>query len=258
MSLIQIATPFNIDIEFEIAGFHKRLFAYLIDLGVLIVYLYAMKYILFSGFGMGEESLGFIFLIVLLPMIFYTFLAELWMNGQTIGKKILRIKVISLDGGEPTFSQFLLRWFMRFYEWGFIVFVLFWGNPYFGYLVLIIGSLISVIFISASKKSQRIGDMVAGTVVVNTASDITVHDTIFMNINETGYQVKYPQAIKLSDRDINTIKNVITQAQKTNNYQMCNRVAGKVKNVLEISSDMYDIDFLEKIMEDYNYLATRE
>ena len=64
--------------------------------------------------------------------------------------------------------------------------------------------------------------------------------------------------MKLSDRDINTIKNVITQAQKTNNFDMCNRVAFKVQDVLKVSSDMYAIDFLEKILEDYNYLATRE
>jgi hypothetical protein len=31
-----------------------------------------------------------------------------------------------------------------------------------------------------------------------------------------------------------------------------------VKTVLEITSDMYAMDFLEKIMADYNYLATRE
>ena len=31
MGVIQMSTPFNIDLEFEIAEFHKRLFAYLID-----------------------------------------------------------------------------------------------------------------------------------------------------------------------------------------------------------------------------------
>jgi hypothetical protein len=39
---------------------------------------------------------------------------------------------------------------------------------------------------------------------------------------------------------------------------MCNRVAFKVQDVLKISSSMYAMEFLEKILEDYNYLATRE
>lgn len=258
MGLIQIATPFNIDIEFEIAEFHKRLFAYMIDFILLIIYFFSMRRLLFSTFGLSEDSIGFVYLVILLPLIFYTLLTEVWLNGQTIGKKIFKIKVISLDGGEPTLSQYLLRWFMRFYEWGCIVFYLFWGNPISGIIILILGGITSIIIISASKNNQRIGDIVAGTAVVNTRSNLTVHDTIFMNLTEQGYKVKFPQAIKLSDRDINTIKNVITQAQKTNNHQMCNRVAIKVKDVLDISSDMYAIDFLEKIMADYNYLATRE
>ncbi len=260
MSLIQIATPFNIDIEFEIAEFHKRLFAYMIDFTLMIIYLLSMLYMFFGGFRLrfGEDSIVFAIFVIVVPMLFYALLSELWMNGQTIGKKIFKIKVVSLDGGEPTMSQYLLRWFLRFYEWGFIIFFLFWLNLGWGFLILILGGITSIIFMSISSRSQRLGDMVAGTVVVNTQSAFTVHDTIFMNVTEAGYKVKFPQAIRLSDRDINTIKNVITQAQKTNNHQMCNRVAAKVQTVLEVSSDMYAIDFLEKIMEDYNYLATRE
>ena len=37
MAVIRISTAFNIDLEFEIAVFHKRLLAYLIDLGILVV-----------------------------------------------------------------------------------------------------------------------------------------------------------------------------------------------------------------------------
>jgi hypothetical protein len=64
--------------------------------------------------------------------------------------------------------------------------------------------------------------------------------------------------MRLSDRDISTVKNVILQAKKSNSYDMCNRVAFKVQDVLKVSTDMYAINFLEKILEDYNYLSTRE
>jgi len=103
-----------------------------------------------------------------------------------------------------------------------------------------------------------LGDIVAGTVVVETVTKLTVEDTIFMQVSQTDYQVKFPEVMRLSDRDINTIKNVINQTKKTNTYEMCNRIAVKVQDVLKVSTDMYAIDFLEKIMEDYNYLATRE
>ncbi|HNP54861.1 MAG TPA: hypothetical protein PKK69_09580, partial [Ferruginibacter sp.] len=58
--------------------------------------------------------------------------------------------------------------------------------------------------------------------------------------------------------DINTIKSVLTQAQKTKNYEMCTRVEYKVKDVLKIQSNLSNIDFLHRLLEDYNYLATKE
>ena len=258
MPVIQIATPFNIDIEFEIAEFHKRLLAYLVDFVLLILYMFSMLYLLYGGFRVGEGSRGLVMIVLVIPTLFYTLVSEVTMNGQTIGKKILNIKVVSLDGGEPTLGQYLLRWFMRFYEWGFIIFTLFWSNGFTGVIWLIIGGITSIIIIGISSKSQRLGDIVAGTVVVNTRSNLTVNDTIFMNVAETNYQVKFPEVMRLSDRDINTIKNVISQSAKTNHYDMCNRVAFKVQGVLKVSTDMYAIDFLEKILQDYNYLSTRE
>lgn len=257
MPVIQIATPFNIDIEFEIAEFHKRLLAYLIDFLLIFIYVISMVYLLFGGFQLTEESAGFTLLIILLPVLFYTTASELLMAGQTVGKRVLNIKVVSLDGGEPTLGQYLLRWFLRFYEWGFIISTFFQGSIFFGFVVLIIGGFTSIIIMAVTAKSQRLGDIAAGTVVVNTKSKLSVHDTIFMHVQQD-YKVSFPEVMRLSDRDINTVKNVIAQARKSNNFEMVNRVAVKIQEVLSISSDMYALDFLEKIMEDYNYLATRE
>ncbi len=258
MSIIQISTPFNIDIEFELAEFHKRLLAYIIDFTVLVLYCWGMLYILLDSLELREASQGFILLILFIPMLFYTLLTELWLNGQTLGKIVLKIKVVSLDGGEPTLGQFLLRWFLRFYEWGFIILFLFYLDFLRGLLILIFGGIASIIIIAVTPKNQRLGDLVAGTVVVNTRSKLSIDDTIFVNVNTSNYEVKFPAVMRLSDRDINTIKGVITQAQKRNNYQMCTRVAYKVKEVLQIESNMDDYSFLEKLLQDYNYLATKE
>ena len=261
MAIIQIGTAFNIDLEFEIAEFHKRLLAYFIDFGILVLFLFSMKYVLYNEFILDfEESAGFDILIISLPMLLYSLLTELWFNGQTLGKKIMSIRVISLEGGEPTFGQFLLRWITKFFEWPFL----------FGYIAFSTTSLISytfitglfgiavVIIISVSNKNQRLGDMIAGTVVVNTKSALTLADTVFMQIDKTDYKVMFPEVMRLSDRDINTIKGVLTQAGKRNNYDMCNRVSMKIKDVLQINSDMHVDQFLEKLLADYNYLATKE
>jgi len=95
-------------------------------------------------------------------------------------------------------------------------------------------------------------------VVVNTRSALTLADTVFMQIDKTDYKVMFPEVMRLSDRDINTIKGVLIQAGKRNNYDMCNRVSMKIKEVLNINSDMHVDQFLEKLLADYNYLATKE
>ena len=261
MAIIQIATAFNIDLEFEIAEFHKRLFAYFIDFAILLIYLYSMKYVLYDELLLNWDSnLGLDILLISVPMLLYSFVTELLFNGQTIGKKLMAIRVISLEGGEPAFGQYLLRWVTKFYEWPFLFgYIAFSNANLLGYAFItgLLGIAV-VIIIAISNKNQRLGDMTAGTVVVNTKSALTVADTVFMQIDKSDYKVLFPDVMRLSDRDINTIKGVLTQAGKTNNYEMCNRVSMKIKEVLNINSDMHVDQFLEKLLKDYNYLATRE
>jgi len=261
MPIIQIATAFNIDLEFEIAEFHKRLLAYIIDFTLLLIYIYAMKNFIYTALDIefeSEANMGLDILIISLPMLLYSLVTELWMNGQTVGKKIMGIRVISLEGGEPTFGQFLLRWITKFFEWPFLFGYIFKDALMAYAFITCLCGIAVVITIAVTSKSQRLGDLAAGTVVVNTKSKLSVEDTVFMEVNKTDYKVMFPDVMRLSDRDINTIKTVLMQANKRSNYDMCHRVASKVKEVLKITTDLYPEQFLEKLLEDYNYLATRE
>jgi uncharacterized RDD family membrane protein YckC len=261
MGIIQISTAFNIDLEFEIAAFHKRLLAYLIDFFILVLFLFSMKWVFYAGFGLNmKDNMGLDILLISTPMLLYSLLTELWMNGQTIGKKLMAIRVISLDGGEPTLGQFVLRWITKFFEWPFLFgYVFFSADALLAYIIFtgLLGIAV-VITITVTAKSQRLGDLAAGTVIVDTKSALSVEDTVFMTVSEENYKVLFPEVMRLSDSDINTIKNVLTQSRKRNNVDMCYRVEAKVKEVLGIRSDLYAPDFLEKLLEDYNYLATKE
>jgi uncharacterized RDD family membrane protein YckC len=220
-----------------------------------------MKYVLYNSLLLDwDENIGLDILVVSVPLLLYSLLSELWFNGQTLGKKILSIRVISLEGGEPTFGQYLLRWITRFFEWPFLFGYIAFSNEnvlLYSFVTGLLGIAV-VIIISVSNKSQRLGDMAAGTVVVNTRSALTLADTVFMQIDKTDYKVMFPEVMRLSDRDINTIKTVLTQANKRKNYDMCYRVSMKIKEVLNINSEMQVDKFLEKLLADYNYLATRE
>ncbi|MEO6540683.1 MAG: hypothetical protein ABIN74_06830, partial [Ferruginibacter sp.] len=80
MGIIQISTAFNIDLEFEIAEFHKRLLAYLIDFGVMLLYLYSMKYVLYDELLLNwNENMGLDILIISVPLLLYSLLTELWL-----------------------------------------------------------------------------------------------------------------------------------------------------------------------------------
>ena len=265
MSIIQIATPFNIDLEFEIAEFHKRLFAYIIDFCVLVIYLMIMKNLYYGGFdrvspGIMESRIGIDILTISVPMLLYSLVSEVLMHGQSLGKKIMKIRVISLEGGEPTLGQYLIRWMFRAWEWPFLFGYVFFSTESIIAYTFITGFLgiVVVIIIGVTKKSQRLGDIAANTVVVNTRSNLSVQDTIFMEIKQPDYHVKFPEVLKLTDRDINTIKNVVSHFYKTHNADTANRVAHKVQDVLKVSTNMYAIDFLEKLLADYNFLATKE
>jgi len=264
MSIIRVATPFNIELEFETAEFHKRLFAYIIDFSILLLYFISMKYFYYGDSTVSEYELrsrvGIDILTISLPMLLYSLVGEVLMHGQTLGKKIMGIRVVSLHGGEPTLGQYLLRWMFKAFEWPFMFgYVFFSRESIFAYILITAFFGIGVVIaIAVTKKSQRLGDVAANTVVVNTKSALTVHDTVFMEISQQDYKVQFPEVLKLTDRDINTIKNVVNHFHKTHNADTCDRVAYKVQEVLKVETDMYTIDFLEKLLADYNYLATKD
>lgn len=260
MANIEINTVFNINLEFESAPVSKRIIAYVVDFIILAGYLILMKTILYEGFRLSsQDSMGLDMVVISLPMLLYPLITENSMNGQTVGKKLMNIRVISMDGGEPNFSQYIFRWITRFFEWPFVFGYIYGGLSAVTSYAFITGfaGIGVLIVIAITKYNQRLGDLLAGTVVVNAKTDLSVHDTVFKNILQPNYKVMFPQVMQLSDNDINTIKTVLNQTLK-GNADLAFRVEAKIKEVLNIDSTLHTRDFLEKLMEDYNYLATRE
>src|SRR5690242_8784730 len=119
MSVVRIATNFNIDIEFISPPFYRRLLAWVIDLLIQVCYLIAaMRFLnwlaLHSSHTLDSSyNLQFIALFLILPFFVYHVVCEMTMNGQSIGKKIMGIRVISETGGRPSIGQFIIRWLIR-------------------------------------------------------------------------------------------------------------------------------------------------
>ncbi|HEY0273450.1 MAG TPA: RDD family protein [Chitinophaga sp.] len=240
MAYIKIPTAFNIDLEFEAADSGKRLFAYLIDNVVRIAYLVLCYWLIAATIPDGVTRTVVLFFVAGLPFALYFFLTEWLMAGQSPGKLALGIKVVSLLGNQPTVGQIMLRSLMRIIE-----------SP------LVLWAVIPLVAIARSPYSQRLGDLVAGTIVVNTRAKHTIQDTIFRDMSQVDYQPQFYQILKLSDKDLNKVKELLDRATKQQDFVLASRVADRVKTVLKIETNMGDMQFLETLLNDYNYLVTR-
>jgi len=250
MQTVKIRTSQNIDIDYEVAGLGDRILARIVDTGVFMGLFYAL-YIIVIFFFLSEfqhldgKSVPTIIIVLgvvySLVSIFYDLIAEVFFNGQTIGKYALKIRVVNINGARPTLGQFLLRWVFRLVD-----FILTAG----------IGAVISV---AVSEKKQRIGDIVAGTTVVKTTPKTNLNE-LFFNYQDEDYEPMFSGVSELKDSDMTLVYEVITNFKATGNSSLVYNMAMQVKNHLgiEIPVGMNEYDFLQAVVKDYSHVVSRQ
>lgn len=228
------------------------------DLVILVIYSWGMKIFIAEVIDPEINEYGIEILLVSIPMMIYPLLFEILFHGQSIGKKLLGIRVMSLEGGEPTISQYLLRWATRFFEWP-LVFSFVYPGIDVRFQLFAVGffGVFVVVIIAVTKANQRLGDLGAGTVVVDTRAKTYLHETVFLDISHKDYAVQFPEVMKLTDRDINTIKSILDVAVRKGDHNLATTASDKIKNHLKIQSTLPPFDFLEKVLMDYNYISTK-
>ncbi len=242
MSELSINTTQNVKINFIAASVGERLGAFFIDLFIVICYITALSIVLFDWLQLDRLmvnldgwSRGAIFLILYSPVIIYSLVLESVFEGQSLGKKLLKIKVVKIDGYQAGFGDYLIRWFFRVID-----FFTFFGLP----------GLISVI---TSQKSQRLGDMAAGTAVITLKNKINISHTILEEIGEA-YVPTYPLVIKLSDNDMRIIKETYQKAAAKNDHEVIYKLVSKIESVTGIKNQSgNNNDFIRVILKDYNF-----
>lgn len=173
--------------------------------------------------------------LFLLPAMLYHLLSETFMNGQSFGKKIAGIKVVKLDGTQPNFGSYLIRSMLRLID------------------VSVFSPVVSIIYIAVSEKSQRLGDIAAGTTVIKINKKVTLSDTILYN-RKDDYKIVYEQVMLLSDKEANLMKEVLEFSIKNNQPQHMKQLAIKLKTKLGIeNSTEKDADFLNTLLHDYSH-----
>lgn len=234
MNTVKISTTQNIELEYDLAGLGERIVGWIIDWLILGAYLFIMLTIF-----MSSGILGGMMTFITIP-IFYDLTMEVFMNGQSIGKRVMNIKVISLDGNQPTLGQYLIRWLMRLVD-----------------IAVTIGS-VAFISIAVSEKKQRLGDMVAGTTLIKTTVRVAFQQTIYVPTHHPDYAVSFPDVATLADKDMQLIKEVIMVVNKTGNSMLALQAAEKIKETLQIQTNMEPVNFLRILLSDYNYITSKE
>ncbi|HKB44546.1 MAG TPA: RDD family protein, partial [Chitinophagaceae bacterium] len=140
MGVIKVPTNFNIDVEFEIPEFYRRLLALLIDIVIEFFYfkiaLEIFKSIVENSYSRDidqQNNLQAVAMLLFLPILIYHIVLEITMNGQSIGKKILGIRVVNENGGRASISQFLIRWLLRVSDVWIVALILVLASTNFGH-----------------------------------------------------------------------------------------------------------------------------
>ena len=149
-----MTTPEGVTLDLELAGIGSRALAGVLDLVIqgVMVYAAAILFIMGAFAGAGSSSIVLVLVVSIATFIAilvgYHVLFEVYLGGQTPGKRMIGVKVVRMDGGPLGLSHSLIRTFLRIID----------------YLPALYG--IGVIAVFASRRNQRLGDMAAGTVVI--------------------------------------------------------------------------------------------
>jgi uncharacterized RDD family membrane protein YckC len=228
--MAKFVTNQNIEIDLNLASLGDRILAFLLDAVIIIGYVIGMGYLFSQIFPESEIPL----IVISISIMFYTLMFETFYNGQTPGKKAMDIKVVKLDGGQPTFINYLLRWILRPID-------------------IILYGAIAMAFIIATRYGQRLGDLAAGTTVIKLRNNLKVRDVESLKKNEN-HEVTYPQVKRLSDSQIELIRKSLRMRRDGFNDEAVVELSAKVKDILQIETSEPDVKFLYTIVRDYEHI----
>lgn len=147
-----VLSPEKTILTYRLAGLGSRILAHVLDLLILIALMVAATTVLMRVMGILDPQVAMSTLAMVYtasPFVYFILLEGLW-NGQTLGKKAAGIRVRMADGTPVTFRAALGRNLIRPAD----------AMPPMTYFA-------GIVAILTNPRSQRIGDLVSGTVVVH-------------------------------------------------------------------------------------------
>jgi len=246
MQSIGVETTQHVQLNYDPASVGDRLLAFLLDGFVLLGYNLLLQ--IFIGVlddaniinvKVIEEQFWVLILIYAIVPFFYHLVSEVLWNGKSFGKWSMKLQVVRVDGTNPTFGNYLIRWMFRLVE------------------ITFTSGLLAFMTVLINGKGQRLGDIAAKTCVIKTRRKVKLTDTIYSEINKD-YTVKYPSVIELNDKEVSIIREVLASKRKYEYatwFVMIQRAANIIQTKIGIEKlESKADDFLVQVISDYNHL----
>lgn len=245
MRTIDIRTTQNVAIEYSLASLGERALAVAIDLIIVSGAYLLLVTLVVQIFGRLATQIPLQVYALYLPIVSfigYTFFMELLGHGQTLGKRLIGLKVMRIDGEEPLLSDYLLRAFFQLAD------------------LLFSSGVLGALLISSTPRRQRFGDLAANTTVIKVRTPVSFQlDDILRISSIDNYQPRYPKVRQLSEEDMLLIKTVLSRHQRFNNTAHERAVDELVEGIrhrcgLQPQGEN-KIEFLRTLIKDYIVLT---
>ncbi|HKH79558.1 MAG TPA: RDD family protein, partial [Solirubrobacteraceae bacterium] len=146
--VLRVRTPEGVSFVFRIASPVMRLAALVVDWAVVLAAWSALAVFVRMFAVLGEDIMGLVGILVYFALSQgYRIAAEWKWRGQTLGKRLLRLRVVDEQGRRLRFEQIVMRNLLRFVD----------ALPG-AYMV---GGAVALL----NRRGQRLGDLTAGTLV---------------------------------------------------------------------------------------------
>ncbi len=242
METINIRTTQNVIINYDLAPLRDRLIGLIIDAVVVIAFSLLIFFLVTRIAQTGELFEAIAPYLSIITFFVYSLSMEIFNKGQSLGKMAMGVRVLKLDGSEPSLSDYTIRSVFHLMD---------------TYLCLgVLGS----IFIATSENRQRMGDRAANTVVVklNTTNMFNLNDILNISTVED-YEPVYTDIKNISEKDMLIIKKALLRHRNNpsvNNVSMINNLALKMTQLLDIRErPSNNIEFLKTLIKDYIVLT---
>ena len=255
MKNIEFISAQNVKVEYKLASTQLRTLATFIDM--FIFFIYYISITSFLGLSLKlNANLGtsmFVQLLILkIPWIFYNPIVEYFINGQSLGKYIVGIRVVTVNGERVGLREVFTRWIFKgdFLWISADFFVLFWFGL--GFL--------GMIFSNTSLRQQRLGDIMANTVVIKIKKTVeySLNDVLSIKSLEN-HEATYPDVIRFTDEDMLLIKTTIQRVKKYPNTETKNfaiELANRSAVLLGLDeTPAKRMEFLQTLLQDYIVLT---